>query len=363
MTFIEPVEKIGPGTPAGQVLRQYWQPVALSRGLEKGKAQPLRALGEELTLYRGQSGKAHIIGARCAHRYTWLHTGWVEDDCLRCFYHGWMYDGTGQCVEQPYEKNKRFTEKVRIPGYPVEEYAGLVFVYMGEGDPPPLPRYPELDDPAVEPRAGIRPPGVWPINYFQMVENSLDPVHTAFVHRESEPFWREVPEVAVKETDFGLEMTAVRSGKPRRTYLHFPNLMHITVYLDPERDDTESDHFLWHVPIDDENSMFVSATAVRKELVGGFSKAMAGRIMTESSASELMQGTRRPQSITEEDYVAMVGQGTYADRTNERLGTSDVGVIALRRLWRRAIDELEPRPAGTLRSDRREFRPSIPGQD
>src|SRR5438067_666556 len=90
----------GPGTLAGRYLRQFWQPVALGADVAPGTARTIRVLGEEFTLYRGQSGTPFLVDHRCAHRGAQLSLGWVEDDCLRCFYHGWKYDSSGQCVEQ-----------------------------------------------------------------------------------------------------------------------------------------------------------------------------------------------------------------------------------------------------------------------
>jgi 5,5'-dehydrodivanillate O-demethylase len=101
----------GPGTLAGRYLRMYWQPVYVSQELKAGYAVPIHILGESFTLYRGASGKAYIVDFRCAHRGTQLSVGWVEDDCIRCFYHGWKYDGAGQCIEQPAE-NESFAQKI-----------------------------------------------------------------------------------------------------------------------------------------------------------------------------------------------------------------------------------------------------------
>src|SRR5439155_12819793 len=135
---------IGPGTLAGRYLRRFWHPVARAEDLPAGGTKPLRVLGEGYTLYRGEGGIPHVVAPRCAHRGTQLSTGWVEGDCLRCFYHGWKYDASGQCVEQPAEDGS-FAAKVKIRGYPTEEYLGLVFAYLGEGGAPPLPRYSELE--------------------------------------------------------------------------------------------------------------------------------------------------------------------------------------------------------------------------
>src|SRR6266545_4755876 len=110
----------GPGTLAGRYLRLFWQPVFVAEDLKPGRPLPIRIMDEEFTLYRGESGACHLVAPRCIHRGTLLSTGWVEGDCIRCFYHGWKYDGAGQCVEQPAE-DAGFASKVRIRGYPTEE--------------------------------------------------------------------------------------------------------------------------------------------------------------------------------------------------------------------------------------------------
>src|SRR5579883_2699377 len=133
---------VGPRTLAGRYLRRFWQPVYRAADLPAGWAKPLRILGEDFTLYRGEGGQPHIVAFRCAHRGTQLSTGWVEGDCLRCFYHGWKYDASGQCVEMPAE-DPSFPPKVKIRSYPTEEYLGLIFAYLGEDEAPPLPRFPE----------------------------------------------------------------------------------------------------------------------------------------------------------------------------------------------------------------------------
>src|SRR5229473_2369209 len=145
--------RTGPGTLAGRYLRRFWQPIQRAEDLPRGHAKPIRIMSEDFTLYRGEAGTPHLVDFRCAHRGTQLSTGWVEGDCIRCFYHGWKYDGAGQCVEQPAE-DAGFASKVRIASYPTEEYLGLIFVCLGDAErddtgafrPPPLPRFPELED-------------------------------------------------------------------------------------------------------------------------------------------------------------------------------------------------------------------------
>ena len=224
----------------------------------------MRVLGEDLTVYRDEASRVRVVGGRCAHRGTFLHTGWVEGDCIRCFYHGWKFDPTGACVEQPAEQ-AGFATAAHIAAYHGEEYAGLVFVYLGPGDPPALPRYPELDAPGVKVVAGIRPPGPWPMNYFQALENNVDPVHLSFVHRATEPFTREVPEVRAERVAQGISMTAIRGGVARSTTYWFPQMIQLPLYLIPG-DRTEFAFFNWVVPVDDTHTVFVAATAIPEDL-------------------------------------------------------------------------------------------------
>src|ERR1700722_7647419 len=140
--------RTGPGTLAGKYLRRFWLPVALLADVKPGRAKPIRILDEEFTYYRGESGRPHLIGFRCAHRGTQLSTGRVEGERLSCFYHGWTYDETGQCAAQPAEPES-YAHKVQIPGYPSRDYLGVVFAYLGEGAPPPFPHLASFDRPGL----------------------------------------------------------------------------------------------------------------------------------------------------------------------------------------------------------------------
>ncbi len=164
----------GPGTLAGRYMRMFWQPVYHSHDLPTGHAKPIRIMSEDLTLFRGEGGAPHLLAFRCAHRGMQLSPGWIEGDCIRCFYHGWKYDGSGQCVEQPAEP-KPFSQKVRIASYPTREYLGLVFAYLGEGEPPPFPRYSDMED-----FEGVRDFDSYyrACNFFNSVDNGADPIHS-----------------------------------------------------------------------------------------------------------------------------------------------------------------------------------------
>src|ERR1700677_4077357 len=115
--------KVGPGTKMGDVLRRYWHPVACSEFVTE-KPQRVRLLGEDLVLYRTTTGFA-LMDLRCAHRLVALDYGRVEGDCIRCPYHGWLYDSSGQCLDQPAEpEGSSFKEKVRLNGYQAQEAGG-----------------------------------------------------------------------------------------------------------------------------------------------------------------------------------------------------------------------------------------------
>ncbi len=347
----------GPGTLAGRYLRRFWQPVYLGRKLPAGHARPLRILGQNFTLYRGESGEVHLLDPRCAHRGTQLSTGWVEGDCIRCFYHGWKYDGSGQCVEMPAE-DPSFPPKVNIKSYPCEEYLGLIFAYLGGDAAPPLPRWPEFEgDKGLEascvPRA---------CNYFQNVENTMDEVHLNFVHRTVVPIAttalnRDVPTITAEETDYGIALYGTRSdGVARITYLLMPNC-----FLDEGAPvhgvKARQINVVWRVPVDDEYHhqfawRFLDVTG---EDAARYNAAWQERERIREAPptiEELAEGVLAGRwrladldvhpfkMIQVQDWVAMVGQGRIADRARERLGRSDRGIILLRQIFERELRAL-----------------------
>src|SRR5437763_5286701 len=139
----ERLTRVGPGTPGGELFRRYWQPAALSQELPPGGAPlPIRLLGEDLVLFRDEHGKPGLLGLHCSHRGADLSYGRTEDGVLRCLYHGWLYDVAGRCLEQPGEPaDSTFKDRVRHTGYHCHEQAGIIFTYMGPGQPPLFPNY------------------------------------------------------------------------------------------------------------------------------------------------------------------------------------------------------------------------------
>ncbi len=340
----------GPGTLMGRLLRQYWQPVAVSEDVPAGKAVPVRILNEELTLYRGRSGQPYLVAGRCAHRCAVLHIGWVEGEEIRCRYHGWKYAGDGRCVEMPAE-DPSFPPKVRVAGYPAADYAGLVFAFMGEGEPPPLPRKAELDRDYGVKWTEVK---VWPCNSFQRLENAVDPVHVSFVHRGSDfgaAVSGLVPTIEVEETEWGLRSRAYRSpDNVRVNELHWPNCIHIAtpVLRDLPRDHPWSDLFNWYVPVDDETSVLYSARCapIRGELARAFEERLPPHryYNPADEAEALFSGQKAPEDaidpVAAQDYIVVAGQGVALDRAHERIGRSDAAILLLRRLYRAEMDAL-----------------------
>ena len=363
----------GPDTLGGKLMRSAWQPVSLSDAVGPGRAVPIKVMGEEFTLYRGEGGTPHLVAGRCAHRNTQLSLGWIEGDCIRCFYHGWKYDANGQCIEQAVE-SPGFAGKVQIPSYPVREYLGLVFAFLGTGEPPPLPHYPEFESGVVVDPVMMDVP----YNFFQNMENSVDTLHVSWVHRKSnfysdsrltdftdngkkvESMDGNIVEFSADETEYGFIFRDIYdNGSVRVSHFEIPNTLHIKVW--PV--DAESgwrDFVAWKVPIDDESYHNFNLTIAHvtgdageryrnhpqnprnsgrqaqwAEIQRVGNEILAGRLrLTVEDVGELAK------SVNLQDYVAQLGQGRSVDRVHERLGQSDKIVILLRKLWSREMAKI-----------------------
>ena len=359
----------GPGTLAGRYMRMFWQPVYVSEDLPSGRSVPIRIMSEQCTLYRGETGPAHVLAFRCAHRGTQLSTGWVEGDNIRCFYHGWKYDGAGQCIEQPAEPEP-FCEKVRLRSYPTEEYAGLIFVYFGEGEPPPLPRHPELegDDAIVEARASM----VYPCNYFNRIDNATDMSHTTFAHfglhsQAGGGFEFNPPRIEARETAYGAVIAGEYPGDPVQKVHHYfmPNYNEFGLRAEDPAETKSRVRFSWKVPLDDSHAVNFLATRIylkgeaaeryrsrRGRPDGARADGDGNQRGSAESSLELVESmlagrlyvqdlAERPEGVALGDLTTMVGQGVIADRANDRLGRSDAGVILVRKMWERELRALE----------------------
>jgi 5,5'-dehydrodivanillate O-demethylase oxygenase subunit len=346
-------EHTGPGRPAGHLLRQRWQPVYPADDLPPGRAVPLKILHTELTLYRDDDGVAHIVAGRCAHRGLLLSVGIVEGNCVRCRYHGWQYDETGQCVDQPAEPNS-FAAKVQIASYPVEEYFGFIWVYLGESPVPELPRWPELENYG---RFHITDLRKW--NYFHDLENTVDDVHQYCVHKtgvySDDGLENEIPEIVAESADFGLTQTSrFSSGFVRRLALLMPNTLYFTSGAGVLRGYKS---FLWNVPVDDESHLmfflFIAAHLppdVGAEVAAGIREArkyLAELRPVEDIVTAVLSGAERWEDIEErpdqvliEDGIILRGQGVLPDRSLNRLGSSDAAIILLRKLYAHELEAI-----------------------
>lgn len=339
---------IGPDHLAGRFIRRFWQPVMVGDDLPSGTAKRLRILGEYFTAYRGEDGVPHIVEDECAHRRTRLSLGWVEGDCVRCFYHGWKFDPEGKCVEMPAE-NDAFRDKVRIKGYPTREYLGFVFAYFGEGAPPAFPLFPEAD---TETDTVTYNAHSVPCNFFQRLENDVDEVHLHFVHRvgTADIGMDELPEISVEESEYGILRKGRRSedgaNVTRTGRIFMPNTMMVITPGRPARPAWML-HLAWRVPVDDEEMMSFIISAKK-----GGGEGLVRRQHPEPDpmyfTMEILEGRMRVQDLDPDyaglfnvqDNVALAGQGRIVDRSRERLGQSDKGIILLRKLWEREMRAL-----------------------
>ena len=343
----ELIARVGPGTPAGDTLRKYWLPVGLSSEISSDAPKLVRWLGEELLLFRDEFGRVGLTEPNCPHRGTSLDYGWIEAGGIRCCYHGWVFDVTGRCLEQPGEPaDSNFKDKIRLKAYTVRELGGMIWAFMGQGEPPELPNYHFLvrDDGEREFSSYVRE-----CNYMQQVENALDPVHATILHGRAvhgfpaAPEWMETPDFNVTMTETMAYYVARRKGPQAGTEWHrevayVPPIMVVhhggTLPGDPL---AEMVDVAWRMPIDDHNT--------RTFTLKFFPDANGKRGNQEKQArpkpAPLMRGTRRQwdmASINGQDNAAQVGQGSLVDRSREHLGHSDRGVILVRKLWKNAIE-------------------------
>jgi 5,5'-dehydrodivanillate O-demethylase oxygenase subunit len=339
-----------PGTPGGIFMRQFWHPVGRGVDLAPGRAVPIRIMGEDYTLYRGSGGKAHIVAYRCAHRGAQLYLGWVEGDDLRCVYHGWKYNCSGQCVEAPAEA-PGFEKKVRVPVFPTEEAFGLIYGYFGTGEPPGFPPYPESHgDGYVE---------AWPVehvpcNYLQSFENSMDEVHVAFTHQPGGSHAKlalDLPLITAEETDWGMLRFGTRADGTVRHTLHYaPNIVRVIVPPLAGMDGTGGwPEITFHfTPVDDEHHMWIITAKVQvtgeeaeryRHKRAEFYERRAATPTVQSTVDDVWSGrlayadVRHPELVIVQDIAVQAGQGKIANREHEHLGRSDRGII----LWRHIL--------------------------
>jgi 5,5'-dehydrodivanillate O-demethylase len=348
------IGSVGPGTLAGTYLRRFWHPVFHAADLSPGQALPLRILGEDFTLFRGATGTPFVIAAACPHRAMPLHAGWVEGDEIRCFYHGWKFDGAGQCTEQPAERPP-FCQKIRTPAYPTREYLGLIFAYLGEDDPPPFTRYPSFEG---EKYILNHDSYTRACHFFNNLENGGDISHIAFAHGDASVAWDETsdgPTIYADESAWGATIRAVRpSGREIVSQFGMPNVFHARgVPDDPEVEYRE--FIAWWVPIDDDRhtQFTVARQPADSPVTPRYQQRRAEKrarqdLDREAIARAVLAGKMRLADVDPtrvnmiflQDDVAQMGVGPIATRPQEHLGRSDAAVTLQRRLWVRELSRM-----------------------
>lgn len=353
--------QVGPGTPCGKLLRCYWMPVCPVAEISADKPKRrVRLLGENLVLFRDGKGRLGLVQEQCPHRRASLYFGFVENDGLRCSYHGWKFDVEGTCIERPFEKDKNAPVKNCQKAYPVQSLGGVIFGYLGPSPAPLLPRWENLVR-----KDGVRSITVLPLhhcNWLQTQENSVDPVHTFWLHAHSlklqglEPRAQEYFGRPIENYDFEVCHEPAWSGirkireyggdRPEREIGHpaiFPNIL-----MNPQ-----GDALVTHLrsPVDDEHTNIIWAE---------FRATSDGRDVEQRDEEIPVKYLEHPlqpdgeynlTSFPSQDLMAWETQGAITDRSREMLGASDRGIVLWRRLLKEQIEAVAQgkEPVGLIR--------------
>jgi nitrite reductase/ring-hydroxylating ferredoxin subunit len=347
-TYRKELTEVGRGTPMGELLRRYWHPIGLAEDASE-TPKSVRALGEDLVLFRDRSGRPGLVYPRCIHRGASLFYGRTEERGIRCCYHGWLFDVSGRCLEQPGrpDTGKPVPGDVRQPHYPVQERYGLIFAYMGPPDRKPLlPRYNiletlqpgehiEADDSSI----GSGGPAIVPCNWLQHFENVMDPIHVPVLHgsfsgtqfTDQMSLMPEVHFSTSADRVSSVQFRSLPSGKVHRRITEAV-LPTIRVVANPRAEaDGPCSLVGWVLPLDD--TSFRIYTAGRVTTAGALKRIRShfdGKLWSELTDAEHQ---RLPG-----DYEAQVGQGPITLHSEEHLVASDRGVVMLRTLLKRQVD-------------------------
>lgn len=371
------VTETGAETRGGALMRRYWQPAALVEELAAERPlAPVRLMGEDLVLFRADDGELRLTARRCPHRGADLRFGRIEDGGLRCPFHGWLFDGKGRCLEQPAEPaGSNFHAKIRMPGYPCIERNGVVFAWLGPGEPPPVP---DFDCFAAPDAFTFAFKGYLECNWLQALEVGIDPAHGSFLHRffeDEDPgegyglqfrdrvegaafpltrIMREFPrpEIRIEDTGYGMRLTALRDLDEVSKHVRVTNLLFPNAIVIPLGNDMIISQ--WHVPIDDTHcwwyAMFTSygdaldKKAMRDQRLRLYTLPDYRPRLNKANdygfdPSEQMRETftGMGDDINVHDQWAVESPGPVHDRSTEHLGTSDRAIIHYRR---RLIDAI-----------------------
>ena len=341
--------EVGRGKPMGELLRRYWHPIGLKA--DAGDVpRKVRALGEDLILFRDRKGRPGLLHARCCHRGTTLYYGKVEDDGIRCCYHGWKFDTEGHCLEQPCEPDGGgFKDKVRQPWYPVEERYGLIFAYMGPPSKKPmLPRYEclenmdegefvEADDTSI----GGGGPAIIPCNWLQHYENVVDPFHVPVLHgsfsgAQFTNMMASMPEVNFEALTGSVAVRSIRNQDDGKVFYRVTQAVFPTLRVVPNprvAQFARVESIGWVLPIDDTSFRIYVAGRVKNS-------GEIGRMRSKFNGKFWWDMTEAEHQKYPGDYETQVGQGPVTIHSEEHFGQSDRGVLMVRRMVREQLDAL-----------------------
>ena len=349
--------RVGPGKPAGELLRRYWHPVAVAKDLtDENPTQFVRILGEDLVLFRDKKGRVGLMGDRCPHRGASLLYGRAEERGIACAYHGWLFDTEGDCLETPAEpQESKFCLTVKHKAYPLQKFLGLYWAYMG---PKPLPVIPKYD--LWVRKDGRRRIVVQPqldCNWFQAMENSVDPSHLQILHQTLIARGRTIANTTRGLTDDvgKFEFYEFHSGiMKKRTYksgavdehpLIFPNILRQAnaTQIRVPMDNTHTRIFFIRFdpaedgkPVEQKDDLPVEYTRSYKTPSDGLYPFARFRM----------------DEVQAQDHMAWETQGPISDRTCERLATADRGIVMLREMMKREIEKVQKGldPLGVVRN-------------
>ena len=350
----EDLTHVGPETPCGEYLRRFWQPVSHSHEL-KDLPKRIRIMCEDLVLFRDQAGKVGLLELQCSHRGTSLEFGQICEQGIRCCYHGWLYDVDGKILETPGEPpDSTLKDRLHHGAYPTLEYQGLIFTYMGPPDKqPPFPIWDTYDLPGYRTILGAS--RIWPCNWLQMKENSMDPMHGVFLHSLpgqtlfTDAFGQSEG-IHFMETPVGMAGLIMRRAKDKAWLRMNDYMIPNASQYPPTTEEGEQElartppiDTNWAVPIDDTHTLYLSLFHVLGEQEVDFERPVDRGFDIPEFYDE-GQTADRPYEERQRlpgDYDAQIGQRPIAVHALEHLATTDRGVIMLRNMVRQGIRDVQ----------------------
>ena len=340
--------QVGPGTPCGELMRRYWQPVGLSSEVTHRPAN-VRILGDDLILFRDKKGRPGLLYPRCMHRGTSLFYGKATEHGIACCYHGWEFDVEGRCLLQPCEPGGGRNRAVaRQPWYPVEERYGVLFAYMGPPEKKPvLLRYDIFEDLGSdeELRADIGGFGatlddslkIVPYSWLQMNDNVMDPFHVHVLHStfstvQFVPEFAVMPQVDFFTTSNGVCYSAKRKLEDGREYERLSSWLVPNVTCIPNIFDiaeSKAIRIRWILPVDDSHFTMVTVYRMAKSAPPLVKLRIKGKLWSEMTDEERQDAPG--------DYEAQAGQGPISFHSEEHLASTDRDIIMQRRMLKAQI--------------------------